>query len=135
MGSTAGVWFPLFLCVILYAPPSLVSKEPRFPFQCGPRDAYGTVESTVSGTQSLTVPIKESGKKKHNNNRIIGLDPEMNIFFESTWLDVQTAVQTGETVAQKSPSVSPEVFLPLSRTMFKMLSCICSFIQSQSRGM
>lgn len=39
-----------------------VSKGPRFPFQCGPRDTYGTIWSTVSGTLSLTVPIKEVEK-------------------------------------------------------------------------
>lgn len=39
MGSPVGVWFPLFLCIISYAAHvPTVSKGPRFPFQCGPRD-------------------------------------------------------------------------------------------------
>lgn len=59
---SVGVWYfivpPCYLVGCACPPPYPVSKGP---FQCGPRDPSSAASSTVSGTQSLTVPIKGEG--------------------------------------------------------------------------
>lgn len=100
--------------------PPAVSEGPRFPFQCSPRDPHSTVQSTVCGTRSLALPIKDSGKKPQQNNR---LKPWDEYFIVCTWLGVQTAAQTSKTLAQKVLSLSWGFFcLPVLLFFFHPLS-------------
>lgn len=78
MGSPVGVWFPLFLCVIWYAvhapPPRL--QRPLVPFSVWPqRHIRHCLKYCKWDTESRS-PNKGLWKK---NNRIIGLNPEVNI--------------------------------------------------------
>lgn len=122
LGVLLGFGFPLFLFVISYTVhvPPAVSEGPRFPFQCSPRDPHSTVQSTVCGTRSLALPIKDSGKNPQQNNR---LKPWDEYFIVCTWLGVQTAAQTSKTLAQKVLSLSWGFFcLPVLLFFFHPLS-------------
>lgn len=119
-----GFGFPLFLFVISYTVhvPPAVSEGPRFPFQCSPRDPHSTVQSTVCGTRSLALPIKDSGKNPQQNNR---LKPWDEYFIVCTWLGVQTAAQTSKTLAQKVLSLSWGFFcLPVLLFFFPPSICL-----------
>lgn len=76
MGSPVGVLYsivPLLSRVSCIMPPPYthththISKGPQFPFQCGPRDMCSSVFRALSGTPSLTIPIKGVGYKKTKN--------------------------------------------------------------------
>lgn len=124
LGVLLGFGFPLFLFVISYTVhvPPAVSEGPRFPFQCSPRDPHSTVQSTVCGTRSLALPIKDSGKNPQQNNR---LKPWDEYFIVCTWLGVQTAAQTSKTLAQKVLSLSWGFFcLPVLLFFFPPSICL-----------
>lgn len=106
MGSPVGVWFPLFLCIISYAVHvPTVSKGPRFPFQCGPRDTEHCLKYSNWDTQPHS-----PNKRRCKDKGIIGLNPEMNIL-----LDIHNSVSISSQKMvrpwHKKHALSHELFL------------------------